>query len=339
MARYGNHPRYIPIIKWQFYEQRALEKVDSTLLNRILPCIEIRTSKQHDNLLTNVSKVWPHDVLVDYSNPSGQLTPNRESELLAFLQYASQQGLPVTPVLGPADIMKSQHHLVKLMPKLTSIVIRLRLDSLKLSDDLAQLTESASTLMQSAGIKSSLIVDLGVSPDTWTSTEVVDFGKILKTLDVLKSESVHLLSGAYPQSLASVKTGIGKFERRDWKFWEAVNGAVPELGIGFSDYGTLAPGWTEEVLNHRSNRIALRYTRNDDWLILRADGKTRDDSISISKILVNQYPSDFKGAPYSFGDKLIETRTNPAGTGIKCGHYHITESWSHHIAHVLKEQY
>ncbi|WP_241090483.1 beta family protein [Pseudomonas viridiflava] len=125
------------------------------------------------------------------------------------------------------------------------------------------------------------------------------------------------------------------------RFWYDVNANVPNLGLGFGDYGTLSPEWTEEILERRSNRIAIRYTRGVDWLILRADGKTTNDSIAISEILVNTYPKDFKGAPYSFGDQILSDRADPTVPVKKkrCGHYHITEGWSHHIAYVLKEQY
>ncbi|MNY22216.1 hypothetical protein D3C86_1558120 [compost metagenome] len=152
---------------------------------------------------------------------------------------------------------------------------------------------------------------------------------------------MHLISGAYPASLASVKTGSANFKRSDWAFWNDVNAIVPDLTIGFGDYGTLSPEWTEETLELRSNRIAIRYTRDSNWLILRADGKTTSDSIAISEILVNNYSSDFKGATYSFGDLIRSERADPNFPIKKkrCGHYHITESWSHHIAYVIKEQY
>jgi hypothetical protein len=75
-----------------------------------------------------------------------------------------------------------------------------------------------------------------------------------------------------------------------------------------------------------------------DWV---AGWRGIRNSIALSEILVNTYAGDFKGATYSFGDRLIEERADPNLPAKKkrCGHYHITEAWSHHIAYVLKEQY
>lgn len=341
MAQFPAHPPYIPIIKWQGYEQRALEKVDAALISRMRPCVEVRTSKQHVNLIENLHKIWPHEVLVDYSNPSGAMTPVRLSELLDFMQYAVQQKLPVSPVLGPSFVVGAGARFFKLVAALPSVVIRLRVDALTVSGDRQQLAKVAHDYLKANGISSSLIVDLGVSPQEWTLAEAARMGQDLQALAAIGYQSVHLISGAYPASLASVKTGMATFKRYDWGFWRDVNAGAPGLNVGFGDYGTLSPEWTEEILQRRGSRKAIRYTRDADWLILRADGSTTSDSIAISEILVNTYANDFKGAAYSFGDTLIEERADPNFPAKKkrCGHYHITEAWSHHIAYVLKEQY
>ncbi|MDU8458155.1 beta family protein [Pseudomonas syringae group sp. J254-4] len=341
MAKFPKHPQYMPVIKWQSWEQRALEKVDAELKPRMRPCIEVRTSKQHLNLLSKLQTVWPHDVLVDYSNPSGLLSHVRQSELLDFMQHAVQQKIPASPIIGPAYVANMGAKFLKLAASLPGVGIRLRLGALAVPNDKLQLAKGAYAYLKAAGINTTLIVDLGVSPKEWSPAQVTSFGHDLNSLAAIGYQSMHLVSGAYPASLASVKTGSATFQRSDWRFWYDVNANVPNLGLGFGDYGTLSPEWTEEILERRSNRIAIRYTRGVDWLILRADGKTTNDSVAISEILVNTYPKDFKGAPYSFGDQILSERADPT-VPVKqkrCGHYHITEGWSHHIAYVLKEQY
>lgn len=341
MSKFPDHPRYIPIIKWQSWEQRALEKVDAALLPRVQPCIEVRTSKQHLSLLGKLQKVWPHEALVDYANPSGVLTQVRHNELLDFVKQAAQQKIPASPVLGPAAVGAMGSNFWKLAVSLPSVSVRLRLGSLTISKNDLLLAQGAFASLQARGVSSSLIVDLGVSPKEWTAAQATSLGNDLKSLAAIGYQSIHLVSGAYPGSLASVKTGSAIFKRSDWNFWSDVNAAVPGLSIGYGDYGTLSPEWTEKALELRSNRIALKYTRDDNWLILRADGKTTGDSIAISEILVNNYPKDFKGSAYSFGDLLLAERADPTVPEKKkrCGHYHISEAWSHHIAYVLKEQY
>jgi len=341
MANFPKHPQYIPIIKWQSWEQRALQHVDAELKPRIRPCIEVRTSKQHLSLLGKLQAVWPHDVLVDYSNPSGLLSHVRQGELLDFMQHAVQNKVPATPVIGPAYVANMGAKFLKLAASLPGVGVRLRLGALAVSNDQLQLAKGAHAYLKAAGINPTLIVDLGVSPKEWTAAQVSGFCHDLHSLGAIGYQAMHLVSGAYPASLASVKTGSATFKRSDWRFWYEVNAHAPNLEVGYGDYGTLSPEWTEETLERRSNRIAIRYTRDADWLILRADGKTTNDSVAISEILVNTYPKDFKGAKYSFGDEILSERADPTVPVKKkrCGHYHITEGWSHHIAYVLKEQY
>lgn len=341
MAKFPHHPRYLPIIKWQSWEQRALEKIDPALIPRMHPCIEVRTSRQHTNLLSRMKAVWPHAAFVDYSNPAGALTPVRQTELLDFARHAVATGLAASPVLGPDHLAAMGPQFLAVAAKLPSVAIRLRLSALEVPPQKLQHAQQAFGTLQAAGIPSPLIVDLGVSPRDWTVAEVARFSQDLHQLAGIGYQSIHLVSGAYPASLAAVKTGSASFKRSDWGFWKDVNAHAGHLAIGFGDYGTLSPQWTEDILELRANRIAIRYTRGDDWLILRAGGKTTQDSIAISQILVHNYAPDFKGAAYSFGDLLLEERADPAVPVSKkrSGHYHITEAWSHHIAYVLKEQY
>lgn len=340
-TKYPNHPRYIPIIKWQSWEQRALQQVKDDIRPHLQPCIEVRTSKQHVNLSVKFKKVWASDALVDYADPKGRLTPARTGELLDFMKLAVDEQLPITPVLSPVDVTAMGKPFMDLAAKLGSVAVRLRIDSLIVTAADVAITTKAFSDLQAANITSSLIIDLGVSPFEWEATHVDGFVGAIAPLHEIGFNTLHLTSGAYPGSLASVKTGVASFDRKDWKFWKAVNAKAPALMMGYGDYGTLSPVWTEDILELRSSRIAIRYTREDDWLILRAGGKKAEDSVAISAILVNNYKVHFKGTGYSYGDDLLEERADPAIPLHKkhCGHYHITEGWSHHIAYVLKEQY
>lgn len=341
MSKYPQCPHYIPVIKWQQYEQIALKQVDAALIPRVQPCIEVRTNKQHLNLMSKLQTIWPHRVLVDYANPSGELTQVRQAELLDFLQHAVQQSIPAAPVLGAAYVAGIGATFLKLAASLPPIVIRLRLGDLQLPADKLKLAQSAQAYLKTAGLDSRLIIDLGVTPKEWTPAQLTTFAQGLRSLADIGYISIHLVSGAYPASLAAVKTGSASFKRTDWQFWLEVNAVVPDLTVGYGDYGTLTPEWTEDILTRRGGRAAIRYTRDANWLILRAGGATSADSIAISEILVSNYAADFKGAGYSFGDRVLAERADPniALKKKKSGHYHITEAWSHHIAYVLKEQY
>lgn len=338
---FPDHPPYIPIIKWQSYEQKALKKVVPDVGRHVLPCVEVRDSAQHINLMGAFHGTWGSSAMVDYADPKGVLTANRKREFHDFLASANGLGLPIVPVFNPYDVPGLGAPLQNLAASFGEAALRLRVPALSITaDHLANVT-TAYNALAAHGLRMSLIIDLGVAPQTWTNADTQRFSTELSQFQPLGFTSIHVASGAYPESLAAVKTGVGVFNRRDWSFWRDLNAAAPGMKIGFSDYGVLSPVWTEEALTRRGARVAIRYTRNNDWLILRADGKKKTDSVAISEIMVNAYAADFKGPTYSFGDELLAERADPTVllTKKRCGHYHITEGWSHHIAVVVKEQY
>lgn len=56
--RFPNHPYYIPIIKWQSWEQRALLQTRGDVKPYVRPCIEVRHSVVVNEFWTLV-KVYP----------------------------------------------------------------------------------------------------------------------------------------------------------------------------------------------------------------------------------------------------------------------------------------
>lgn len=341
-SNYPNHPSYIPVIKWQKYEQYALQNMAADVQDRVIPCIEIRTSKQHRDIIEKYHAIrGMYTTLVDYSDPQGFLSGLRLGEFREFLSTAKAANYSVIPTLSPNDLNNLSADDLDLLISFGEVAIREKISEFALSADQEfQLKSAIQKIHKDSSCAARVIIDIGLAPESWTSNNCDQLARAIEGISALGVKSTHLLSGAYPDSLTSVKTGMAEFPRNDWAFWKDVNN-VSRTNVGFCDYGILNPYWTEETLEKRGQRLAIRYTRSKDWLILRADGKTRHDSIAISQILVNVYSSDFKGASYSFGDQLLENRADPYVpiADKKCGHYHITEGWSHHISFVVKEQY
>jgi len=340
---YPDYPPYIPVIKWQKYEQLALSHLDADVQERITPCIEIRKSDQHANLIANYHSVRGARVtLIDYSDPNGRLSGVRLSEFRAFLQTAKQNNYSVVPTLSPIDLYNLASSDLNLVLSFGEVALRERFSALSLPDDQLALIRSTLQIINSNTPHCSvaLLLDMGQTPESWSINDCRQLAQSIDGVGAIGIKNVHLLSGAYPESLASVQTGMAEFQRNDWLLWKQIDGLC-QTTVGFGDYGILNPYWTEENLTRRGRRLAIRYTRDDDWLILRAGGNTRNDSIAISSILVTVYASHFKGAAYSFGDKLLEERADPnfPDKEKKCGHYHITEGWNHHITFVVREQY
>ncbi|MDF7786065.1 MULTISPECIES: beta family protein [Pantoea] len=347
-SKYSEYPPYMPVIKWQKWEKKALENVHSSIIPRIAPCIEIRTSQQHADIITSLMSVWAHECYVDYSDPDGKLFKINNGSLLdtrlkEFFYFINQYYnlKKIIPTLSPQDFSKLSIKNLKDLQKCINIAFRLRLEALVIGANHISVITNALTFAHNHGFNVELIVDLRVTPTQFNQKALNLFSQQLDSISKIGFKSVRLLSGAFPDSIATIKTGSGNFIRNDWLLWQNISNLISNAKIGYADYGVLAPTWTEKVLTRRGSKVALKYTRDKDWLVLRAGGNKSSDSIALSQIFMVNHKADFKGKGYSYGDNLIYDRANPAVLlkNKKCGHYQFTEAWSHHMAFVVKEQY
>lgn len=333
--------QYIPIIKWQNWEQKALRHLDVQLAQKVLPCIEARTHQQQFNLADKLLSVWPRPSIVDFADPGGNLTGGRANNFATFLQEARTKGVAVIPALNPEDnIAIASASLMQAMVACGEIILRVRLPLFSVPATTLQACQHVVTQLSGGGARIRLLIDFQETPE-WSPINLQDLARSVQQLLNQPYTEVHFASGAFPASLESVKTGAGVFKRHDWRLWNELQAALAGQPIGFSDYGVLSPTWSEKTLELRSKSTNLKYTALDHWLVLRTAGKTKDELIALSTLLVNTYPNLFKGASYSYGDKLIADRANQA-VPLKlkrCGHYNITDAWNHHIAFVVQEHY
>lgn len=337
---YEQYPHYVPIVKWQANERRALQHLDPQVIARVMPCIEVRDSKQHQMMLSEYGKIWKNKGLVDYSDPSGALTPTRQNELIQFLKLSTGSSTMASPVLSPYASSSTFSSIINVLAG-RKIALRLRLKEAYVSADHDSAIQALMSKSDIQSVVDRLIVDLHCTPITRPDdVQVAALATSLSALKLYGFSDIHLASGAFPQSLQHI-SGAGEVERSDWDLWQRVAAAGPGTLVGFSDYGPLTPEWKEEILTRRGGRSVIRYALSDKWRIIRATSNKTTDSIAISQLMVGAYGAEFKGKLYSFGDLLIHDRADPASPPalIKCGQYHITEFWNHHIAFVVKDQY
>lgn len=335
---YEHHPHYVPIIKWQLWEQRALSNVPPADALRTLPCIEVRMPKQHKSMLENFAAVWKYPALVDYADPEGQLTAARIKELQQFLKKKTGSFDLASPVLNPATAAV-YFPLISGLLNDRKVTLRLRLASIAGAAPALPIVQAALLVPGLKACTDRLIVDLCTTPNH-SHADALALAGVLSALKGLGFAHVHLASGSFPESLMHIN-GAGEVERKDWKLFEAVSAVIPGTKLGFADYGPLNPNWTEKNLERRGGRAIIRYALDDKWRIIRGLNFTIAESIAISTLMVGGYAHEFKGPAFSFGDKLISDRADPAVPlkDKKAGHYQISEFWTHHIAHVVKLQY
>ncbi|MDE1910090.1 MAG: beta family protein [Pseudomonas sp.] len=339
--QHPEYPPYIPVIKWQKAEQKALAAIDEHLVDHVWPCIEVRGVTHHQLLMSEVYHYWKGTALVDYADPSGRLGGRRMEVFESFLSVAGAKNYPIIPVLDSRDAVEIGDRMKQLLSTFDSVVVRLRIEGVFLSTDHFKQAQDACRILKGLNISPRLMIDMGECPAQWTAPDLKSFSAVLRDMKGCGYSTVHLTSGAYPASLTDV-SAMATYDRDDWRLWGELKTLASDLQVGYSDYGILSPKWTEEVLKKIAKKVALRYTRDDNWLILKAAGKTKQDSIDLSVILITTYAKDFKGGAYSLGDRLMATRADskvPDREKKGGASSHLTEAWIHHIAYVVKDQY
>lgn len=330
--------QYIPIIKWQQNERLALRFLEDDIKQHVLPCLEIRSPDQHIKLMECFEEVWNAPAIIDYANPQGFLTIERIGELREFLKHARDNEHPVIPALNPMDLsIYSNTNLIKSVLKHEKIALRLRVNDFQITgENIAHCKKANEVFVEK---NKTLILDFGNAPQEEDS---VDFSDLDSKIKILRSEglkNIHIVSGAFPNDLSSVKNGPKEFARHDLQFWRDMQSRHPKVNLGYGDYGILSPGWTEEILKRRGSRVAIRYTCDEFWFVLRGANAKKSESIALSELLLTAYEDYFKGADYSWGDKIIADRANQElkDKDKKSGGYHFAEAWNHHITFVVKE--
>jgi hypothetical protein len=335
-------PAYIPILKWQHCEKRALLGLDPEVQQKILPCIEIRERKFHTTFIQTYSKLWNQAGLFDYSDPAGLLGPDRESQISHTILQCKKHALPLLPVLNPADaICHPENPFLEKFVSGGKIFLRPRI---KL-DDMNQLLDRhilpVISRCKSAGIKVSVLADLGCTP-IMNDNHRNQLSGFLRRISTQHVEEVYLASGAYPGTLKGIGQGVGEVSRDDWLLWRALKETLQDISLGYSDYASVCPTWSEAVKT-KIGPLAIRYAIQDKWLIVRGGKeKTTEEAINLSKLFFVVYKTFAESREFSIGNRNLHAKADdsaPSRHKRFSAADHVWEGLDHHISYVIKRQY
>lgn len=337
-------PTYIPILKWQACEMKALLGLYPDIQRAVLPCIEVREPRFHANFIQTYLKNWNRPALFDYSNPQGLLTSVRQSQFVETIVQSRKLGLPLLPVINPADSICTLKN-----PFLENILSdgrvflrpRVKLDDLKSS--LIRLLLPVTARCRAANIKVGILLDLGCTP-TLSGSHRAQLGALVRELSLQPIDELYLASGAYPGTLKKIGQGVGQVPREDWLLWRGIfeEDLLGKLSLGYSDYASVCPTWSEEIKMQRGP-FAIRYAIDDKWLIVRGGSDTtREEAVNLSKIFFKVYGSFVESKDFSIGDRNLYNKSDdgvPMRYKLCSAADHVWEALDHHITYVVRRQY
>jgi len=176
-----------------------------------------------------------------------------------------------------------------------------------------------------------LLLDYGVY-----DPEAVPIADLFGTLpELIRWRSVIVSRGAFPKDLQGFSPGTHTIRRGDWLAWKQ---EISKRGIArqpsFSDY-TIQYGQYREPVDNANPSASIRYTLDEEWLILRGEGIFNEDGPGRAQWNANAMllldRSDFYGETFSDGDNYIARMSRSASdhgspmTWIRAGlNHHMT---------------
>lgn len=320
---------YVPILKSRAGEFTALERLSDKTKKRILPLIEVtdipwdfksnqkaKTLNQHvDKFADKLVKSWGIDYAILVDLPASLLDGKVSSgdHLLKHLcDEGRTKGLKIVPVTGLARGSAYNAELkAACVTDKNGASIRLE------PSDLANpsLKAALDTLLEEVGVKASevdLILDFKEILPSQENTVLLALQQASSTLPRIKEwRSITFAASSFPKDLSGVGPNqMERIPRTEWKIWKAMKGDKARFAtmFGFGDYAISHP-----VMNEVDPRIIrmsanIRYTLDDEWLVLKGKSVRSTGYGQYSDPLSTQLAKmkEYKGASYSAGDQYIE---------------------------------
>ena len=161
--------------------------------------------------------------------------------------------------------------------------------------------------------------------------------------------SLTIASGAFPVDLQKRELGSSRIPRDDWLSWKAqfFDEASNQRRASFSDY-TIQYGLYKEPVEHCIPSVSVRYTLEDEWLIMRGEAPVRKATSRKAERrpgreqwyghaqLLCEDTEVFYGGDFSWGDAFIYEKSLRKGTP---GNYEIwlRAGINHHMTVVSRQ--
>lgn len=337
-----DHKHYIPVLRWKQSEWLALRDLTALLKAHMTPIIEPTPNKFNDYNQNNAQKMI------------GELNKNWGSGLMfvdCHLVADSVQGIlledlyslsadadiSLNPVIG-LERPETYRQIVQdiIGQTNTDVAFRVTADELTGANFRNRIDRSLNDLNIHPQ-KVHVIIDYG-----FLQTQAMDFSDIYRCLPHIQNwESLTVLAGAFPLDLTQFyPAGIYRQPRYEWLCWQRA--ILESKGVrkpSFGDYTIQHPNFIEPP--ERSNPSAsIRYTYEEDWIIMRGEGLRGEDSpgydqyISNARLLCAQ--DEFCGARFSVGDQYIsdiaqyQNTTGNPGSWLRAG-------INHHLVFVCQQ--
>ena len=319
---------YVPILKWKRAEQGALKELSEDRKKTVQPLIEIVPPKQDDKkpaseafaeMATNFTNVrtkeipkeilmaWGEDPIFIDLSPIYPLNL-KQVGVTEIVKNSILLRLKPVPVINLVDEPEYQLSAVAASNEAgNGICLRVTAADLKYVEVTNRYIESLLNDLNVDPEGVDILIDIKEANDELTYGRSVLNSQQLTRLNNWRS--FIFANGTFPQDMTDQsKEDLNVIPRREWINWkrQIVSEKVLRKPT-FADYAIRYPIYNEAVLNFPGT-ASLKYTHQDDWLIMKGEVRRFDQYLAHAALLVMQ--DYFYGKGFSAGDKYIQEKAD-----------------------------
>lgn len=332
-----NKKHYVPILKWKRAEQAALQalgdkekKLLTPLIELVMPTVpffkkidkENSVKKSLDERSAEIVhkfkekriKEIPDEILqcwgtgpvfVDFTllYDGDQLKIDSLNEIMSV---GISKNLKIIPVLNLNDDANLKKSFISVVEK-SNNGLCLRITQSDLSDVEALNKKIEAFLKDFKLNKNSidLLIDLKEIQELGGKyMQSINWAQ--KIIDLSDWRNFIFASGAFPENLSECKLDEPKFlPRFDWQNWcDSIKSNKLTRTPVFADYAIRNPIFNEAT-QYYSSTPSIKYTLENDWLILKGKMNQSEHYLVNAKLLVEDMTDTFCGEAHCWGDKKI----------------------------------
>lgn len=348
-----NQNHYVPILKWKRAEQSALQALGDKEKNVMTPLIELvlpmvplykkvgkeNVKKTSEEVFTEIVnkfkekriKEIPGEILQSWGTKPvfldfTLLYNGTQLKIDSFNEIVSEgtnKGLKIIPVLNLNDDPKIKEAIASVSKKYNQeICLRVAPSDLANTETLNKKIKSFLKDFNLSRKNIGLLIDIKKIKEN--GGQYLQFMNASQRIENLSEwRNFIFASGAFPENLSECKFDEPTFlPRFDWQNWlHHIKEKKLARNPIFADYTIRNPIFNA-ALQYYNPTPSIKYTLEDDWLILKGKMRQSEHYLVNAKLLVEDMTDSFRGEGFSWGDKNIAEKAkyyHQYVTGVKSG--------------------
>lgn len=351
-----SHNHYVPILKLKMGEVNALKELEDGRKEHLTPFFEITPipwdyeqdceSKSLDEhvakIVSNIEKCWsPEPFFLDFKYVEEAVATTSPQAMLDTHARLEDANFNCVPVTGISRDDKFQETFSKVVHTSNQgLCIRLEgsdFDEDTYGDAMMDLIEAINIGPEDVDI----MIDLNQIPKSGLTPFTVGLKSIIRFLPAVNQwRSLTVAATAFPETMSSFGSNTASTTpRSEWEMWNSLIHSSTKMKRqpAFGDYAIASPAPFEMDPRMMSLGAKIKYTLEDDWLIVKGVGiKKRGykQFHDLADYLAKR--KEFYGEKYSWGDAQIQAcATKACGTGNQTTW--VSVGMNHHFAVVCDQ--